>query len=858
MTDTVTQNVSVERGVAPLRALLSNEEAIEILITSFTANLAFFSRAAAGRARARGARVTLVSDLSQTTFDPDAVRGAGQDWLDGRAWCNGAFHPKLIIIAGERTATILIGSGNATAAGWIDNAELWVRIDATTNSCPSTVARVADWLSRVARSVHVSPGVDIGLQATAKLLERLDPTHDGPIVVHNLDAAIWESLPRGPVDELIISTPFHDSDAKALAGLCERLKPRSLRVVVQRDYHYNGLALSRLVSARKGDVFTNAERRFHHGKLFEWAVGGKRWALIGSPNCTLAALSRTASAADGNCEFGVICELDNRTLTPPIGGVMEPELVAAHSYVPPVEDTGRRPVLVAAMLEEPGTRLILRSPAPTELVVEWYVDGTWEDSTKRVPAGVAECLVTGWWPQRGQPIRIPASGGVATTAVAATQLSRLERRTASKTELGGSGGEFIENPAFIIGLKEALARIRAAQVGGLRLGTAVGERSRAVDGEKPLPGWEERAERLRVEGGERFMWFTLPHLAREAGLWQPPSSDASPPDDQTDEAAEDDPAALDRAARLAAYRARRIADLRRWCTRQLEPVDFTPEEREERRRRRERGEPEPEASCTEVDICMAAVTLAADALMAWEDPDEEAEIVGIALRRLTKPLVEPELGPDAASIAAVGLWVLERLSEESKQRDVIRTSMRGIARGLERLLVEVDEASLADRCETLRTDERPTPPSPSEVFDLALRVASPDQLDEALQVVLEVNRAQRVGRAFHIDDTLGGDGVPHLLKLARRIEFAAPLVLEADTRAAGHVVVGWCAPHLLVIRSAPRPRGVLYLLRSGLTVGTSTWNDRPSGGDEIASWWYGTDAMPEIADSILKLGVPDV
>ena len=33
-------------------------------------------------------------DLAQTTFDPDAVRGAGQDWLDGRAWCNGAFHPK--------------------------------------------------------------------------------------------------------------------------------------------------------------------------------------------------------------------------------------------------------------------------------------------------------------------------------------------------------------------------------------------------------------------------------------------------------------------------------------------------------------------------------------------------------------------------------------------------------------------------------------------------------------------------------------------------------------------------------------------------------------------------------------------
>jgi hypothetical protein len=845
-----TQTLSVERSVAPLRALLDEQEATEILITSFTANLAFFSRAAAGRARARGARVTLVSDLAQTTFDPDAVRGAGQDWLDGRAWCNGAFHPKLIVATGEQQTTLLIGSGNATAAGWVDNAELWVRIDATTAACPSTVAHVADWLSQLAGSVHVSPGVEISLQAVAKSLGRLEPTHEGPRVVHNLSEPIVNSLPRRHVDELIVSAPFHDSNESALQEICDRLRPGHLTVVVQSDYHYNGPALSKLVTSLGGQVLTNPESRYHHGKLIEWAADGQRWALIGSPNCTVAALNRTPSDRDGNCELGVICRLEEGTLTPPVGEVLEPAVIATHAYIPPVEDAGRRPLLVAAMIEEAGTRLALRIDAPAELVVEWYFDGAWTDSSKRVPVGVSEHLIAGWWPQRGQPIRIPGAGGVATTPVAATQLSRLGRRTASKTELGGSGGEFIENPAFIIGLKEALARIRAESVGALRVGAKRGEQSGRSEDDSPLPGWEERAERLRVEGGERFMWFTLPYLSRKAGLWRPPSSDDPASEESTDEAAEDDPMALDRAARLAAYRARRIADLRRWCTRQLQPVELTPEEREERQRLRENGGVDPSAICSEIDVCLGAVVLAADALAAWADPDEEAQVVGAALRRLARPLADPELGPDAASVAALGLWALDRLARESKEGDVIRTSMLAIAHTLESLLAEIEETSLSDRCETLRTEEHPIPPAASEVFDLALQLGSPDPLDHALQAIMEQAPAVRTGRNFHLTETLGGDGVPRLLRLARLIESTAPFSIDADTTGFGRVVVAWDRPHLVVLLGGPQPRGSVYDLKNGLIVGTSTWNERPSSADEIARW-RGAQLAPAIALNVM-------
>jgi len=75
MNEAAAEPISVERGVAPLRAVLEGPEATEILISSFTANLAFFSRAAAGRARARGARVTLLSDLL-LDLPPDLLAGA--------------------------------------------------------------------------------------------------------------------------------------------------------------------------------------------------------------------------------------------------------------------------------------------------------------------------------------------------------------------------------------------------------------------------------------------------------------------------------------------------------------------------------------------------------------------------------------------------------------------------------------------------------------------------------------------------------------------------------------------------------------------------------------------------------------
>ncbi len=844
--------LTIERSVAPLRALLDPSDAEEILILSFTANLGFFTRAAAGRARSRGARVSLVSDLSQTNFDPDAVRGAGSDWLDGRIWCRGAFHPKLIVIGTSDSTTVLIGSGNATPDGWVDNAELWVRIDATSESSPNTVIALAEWLEELPGVVETSPGVDTALIRSAKILRRYPATYEGPQLVHNLDEPIHSAMPQGPVNELFVSTPFHDPSSRTLASLCDHLRPVRLTVMVQDSFRYDGPALDELVARWNGQVVSNAERRYHHGKLFEWAGLNGRYALVGSPNCTGAALGKSARDHGGNCEMGVICRINGPTLAPAQGETLDRSKVLGHPYVPPTEGSRHRPLLVAALIEEAGTRIVLRTRSPQELNVEVYERSTWIDTGRRIPEGAREQFLTGWWPDRGQAIRIPDPDGSATTPVAATQFSRLERREAVRNDFGGSGGEFVDNPKFISALKLALARFRVGQAQALEGGRNHGTSRAEPNPEAELPGWQERVERMRTEGGERFMWFTLPHLARLAGHWVPPNTSHKEiaEQDEPDEPDLDDQAERDRAAQRAEYRVRRITDLRRWCERNFELPTIDAEELAARKRLRELGE-DPDSVCSEIDVCILAVTLAADALMAWADPDDEAEVLRAALRPLTRRLADENLGPDAASAAALGLWVLNRLADDSPHPDIIRTWIRGLGPSLDAVVSRLEEKSLSARCESLRTEEQPYPPNPAEVCDLALRLSSPDPLVRAKEALSLDTPAVLSGRTFTLTDRLPGDGVARLLRLALRIDLAVPLALRADTDRAGQVTVAWDGLNLVILIGGDHPRGTLYALRSGLTVGINPDNGRPSSRDQVATW-YGTNPPHDTASGLLE------
>ena len=198
-----------------------------------------------------------------------------------------------------------------TLAGWQANAELWTVLRGDTRMCPTVFADLARWLRDLPAHVRFSWGVPDALERAAAWLDALlDTTAEsaelGIQLVSTSTAAILDQLPQGRVEELAACAPFHDPDAIALRSLCERLQPDRLAVSYQPGLtEMDGRPLADLISEHGGQLRTDGEERYRHGKLIEWVIGGQRYALTGSPNLSGSALLHSLDD-HGNCEIGLI------------------------------------------------------------------------------------------------------------------------------------------------------------------------------------------------------------------------------------------------------------------------------------------------------------------------------------------------------------------------------------------------------------------------------------------------------------------------------------------------------------------------------------------------------------------------
>jgi hypothetical protein len=316
---------------SPFALLREAKEAEEVLVLTYTANLGFFERFALGEARGLQARTTVLSDAGMVTSDPATVRGAGIRYADARAVCPGrtAFHPKLLVIAGRQSATVCVGSGNVTLAGWHGNEEIWTILHADEQRGPSTLHEVSGFLRTLASSpIRLSAEAPEALTRTAGLLEALPASEPGPTLASTLEGRILDRLPDGPVDELLVYAPFHDVELAALEAVHARLQPMTMAVYVQPQTSVDGERLRRWLAEHNAELRWCSGERYRHGKLIEWSRDGVREALTGSPNLSRRALLRGITAGHGplaNLELAIISRLDSSvappTAQPPTDGL---------------------------------------------------------------------------------------------------------------------------------------------------------------------------------------------------------------------------------------------------------------------------------------------------------------------------------------------------------------------------------------------------------------------------------------------------------------------------------------------------------------------------------------------------------
>lgn len=208
-------------GVAPpgLLHLRPIPAAEEVLVLTYTCDLAFVEDVCVRQARMTGARVTIVHDADHVTGGADRGGSPIDEYVPVPVVCRsgGAFHPKLVVIAAPDDAVVAIGSGNATASGWHHNAEVWTTIRARGATVPRLIGDLAAWLRRLPDQLWIDPLGQQRLHDVADLLTarpvRAEP--DEPVLLTNDLTPIIDQLPRPTADaeRLAVAAPFFDPDA---------------------------------------------------------------------------------------------------------------------------------------------------------------------------------------------------------------------------------------------------------------------------------------------------------------------------------------------------------------------------------------------------------------------------------------------------------------------------------------------------------------------------------------------------------------------------------------------------------------------------------------------------------------------
>ncbi len=400
---------AVSAAAAPLnvQALFRDLEASgdwdveEALFLTFNADVGFFERGVLGLCRSMGARVTVIADAGMWHPDPLTMKGAGTEYLVGLAAHRGAFHPKLALLVGEDRVLALVGSGNLTMGGWQHNSELWSVLRAEDGQAPQALFALAEWLELLPVGVRfASDHAGALTRVAARLrstLDRFIPVDDGAQLITNLDRSVLSQLPAGPVDELTLSAPFIDGQARAVRALVEHFPTSKLTLVTQPGLTVvEPHALASVLSGHRDlRIVADNSRRYRHAKLVEWRRGPDRQALTGSANLSAAAMLNTVERG-GNVELGLLTTID-ASLWP------DPQLDLDHcvhlenvNEVPAVRiglrDSGSTdpalPQLLSAVLS--GNELVVELAYPILFTVEvHYTNNPLNDAWKLIGTIIA-------------------------------------------------------------------------------------------------------------------------------------------------------------------------------------------------------------------------------------------------------------------------------------------------------------------------------------------------------------------------------------------------------------------------------------------------------------------------------------
>ncbi len=240
------------------------------------------------------------------------------------------FHPKAILISGEKKGCLYVGSGNLSFGGWQENAEVWNRYE-TDNNEFGAFSAFREFLRLITDNMPFGEPIRKELEqsfdaSTREWASNLDSPTDliwSLVQGKSLLDQIGDHLGNSRIKHAYICSPYFDREGLAVNSLVQQFKIPSTTLLIPQDgNNITDSAINNLSDSVQVIPVESQERKFEgestsghfvHAKFYAFERTNDVVLFTGSANCSRAGL--LLSGSRGNCELLTVQRLSKAAFT---------------------------------------------------------------------------------------------------------------------------------------------------------------------------------------------------------------------------------------------------------------------------------------------------------------------------------------------------------------------------------------------------------------------------------------------------------------------------------------------------------------------------------------------------------------
>lgn len=230
--------------------------------------------------------------------------------------CKGAFHPKLIFLAGESSVMLLVGSGNLTSSGHGKNLEVWnsIYVSDINDEKLGLIFQAWSYLKMVLSDLGTAAQNKLrSIEENCILLDNFNAVeiHDSysinkhskmSLLCYDVETSLFQQLTsligNERINTIIVMSPYHDADGKFIYLLRKEFNPESIHIILQEDF---GAAPLKMLPDSNTHFYNWSEvcnedirQDYFHAKNIIFEGRTRNFLLSGSANASMAAFGSKA------------------------------------------------------------------------------------------------------------------------------------------------------------------------------------------------------------------------------------------------------------------------------------------------------------------------------------------------------------------------------------------------------------------------------------------------------------------------------------------------------------------------------------------------------------------------------------